>query len=233
MWSECRWIPDNADSVGYGTRMRSGSVSPNGGSSPSVADANSQTPLRLRHSERVSCGRGYSGSALSGDTSWVHGVTSGGSPMIQPSAGSAAAVGVSVAASRADRAASTAPERNRRPRGRVCGAGGSIEHPPGRGPRRFLTDAGHAGPLSRVISGVKHFTHEPLRCQHLRSTTPRFQHQLSTNPPSRAGTLRAAARRRPGDPDSFGVAKRIRAGYHPLLFVYVASWLNSSNQHIE
>src|SRR6187551_1356069 len=63
--------------------MRSFSAWPNtGGVSTSLA-AYSQRPLRLDHcgcssDGRASCGRGYSGSALSGDTSAVHGVASGG-----------------------------------------------------------------------------------------------------------------------------------------------------------
>src|SRR5262245_30390144 len=78
MRSSVRMMPESADSTGYGTRIRSGSDSPTGGSSPAVAPANSQTPLRFFHSGRVSCGRGYSGCALFGPTSWVHGVERGG-----------------------------------------------------------------------------------------------------------------------------------------------------------
>ncbi len=56
--------------------MRSFSVRPTGGRSPSSAAANCQRPLRLRHWERVSCGRGYSGWALPGPTSSAHAVRS-------------------------------------------------------------------------------------------------------------------------------------------------------------
>jgi hypothetical protein len=56
------------DSIGNGTVTRSRRVRPNGGASPSRAAANSQRPLRLTHSARVSCGRGYSGSGRFGLT---------------------------------------------------------------------------------------------------------------------------------------------------------------------
>src|SRR3954469_18325444 len=89
MWSSCRWMPDNADSIGYGTSTRLPSVRPVGGASPAAAPANCQTPSRLRQAARRSCGRGYSGSALVGKTSLVHGVVSGGLPAFHPSVAAA------------------------------------------------------------------------------------------------------------------------------------------------
>src|SRR3954447_2646349 len=86
MRSSCRWTPDNADSIGYGTSTRSPRARPVGGASPAAAPANCQTPFRLRQAARRSCGRGYSGSALLGETSLVHGVVSGGVPAFHPSA---------------------------------------------------------------------------------------------------------------------------------------------------
>src|SRR5699024_9139111 len=80
MRSSLRWIPDSADSIGYGTSTRSPSDRPTGGVDRSSVPANSQTPLRLCQRSRVSCGRGYSGWALSGPTWPVHGVDSGGVP---------------------------------------------------------------------------------------------------------------------------------------------------------
>src|SRR5690349_12313442 len=78
MLSSCRLMPDSADSIGYGTRTPSASGLPIGGLSRFGAPANSQTPLRFCHSVRTSCGRGYSGRALEGDTWDVQGVVSGG-----------------------------------------------------------------------------------------------------------------------------------------------------------
>src|SRR3712207_6883265 len=72
MWSSCRWMPDSADSVGYGTRILSARSSPTGGTSSAAAPANCHTPLRFCQRARVSCGRGYSGSALDGETWSVH-----------------------------------------------------------------------------------------------------------------------------------------------------------------
>src|SRR3954451_4837168 len=92
MWSSCRWMPDNADSIGYGTSTRLPSVRPVGGASPAAAPANCQTPSRLRQAALRSCGRGYSGSAFLGETSSVHGVVSGGVPTFHPSVVAAAAV---------------------------------------------------------------------------------------------------------------------------------------------
>src|ERR1043165_2610650 len=80
MRSSLRWIPDSADSTGYGTSTRSASDLPIGGASPALAPANSQTPLRFCQRSLVSCGRGYSGNALPGPTWLVHGVVSGGLP---------------------------------------------------------------------------------------------------------------------------------------------------------
>src|SRR5918992_3789257 len=76
MRSTCRAMPDRADSTGYGTRIRSERFLPVGGDSPAEASANCQVPLRFCQRERVSCGRGYSGRAFAGETSWVHGVVS-------------------------------------------------------------------------------------------------------------------------------------------------------------
>src|SRR5262245_57022957 len=79
-------MPERADSTGYGTRIRSGSVWPIGGAAlrftlpaPSVAGLrNSHSPLRFCQSGRVSCGRGYSGSGLVVETWLVQGVVRGG-----------------------------------------------------------------------------------------------------------------------------------------------------------
>src|SRR4051794_10233841 len=92
MWSSCRWMPDNAGSIGYGTSPRSSSGRRVGGASPAAAPANCQTPSRLRQAALRSCGRGYSGSAFLGETSSVHGVVSGGVPTFHSSVVAAAAV---------------------------------------------------------------------------------------------------------------------------------------------
>src|SRR5690242_16098706 len=82
MSSACFCTPESTDSAGNGTRMRPASDLPNTGlAGPSVASY-CHRPLRFFHrgcaSEgRASCGRGYSGKALCGDTSAVHGVASG------------------------------------------------------------------------------------------------------------------------------------------------------------
>src|SRR3954470_20063137 len=103
MLSSCRLIPDSADSIGYGTSTPSASVRPMGGESRLGAPANSQTPLRFSHSERTSCGRGYSGRALVGDTWLVHGVVSwnGFGCQVAAEAGGATATAAVVATSKA------------------------------------------------------------------------------------------------------------------------------------
>src|SRR3954462_5470410 len=75
MRSTWRWMPESLDSTGYGTRIRSPSVWPVGGGAIELADANSHVPFRFCHWVRVSCGRGYSGSAFVGETSFAHGVS--------------------------------------------------------------------------------------------------------------------------------------------------------------
>src|SRR3954462_14059885 len=102
MLSSCRLIPDSADSIGYGTSTPSASVRPTGGESRLGAPANSQTPLRFSHSERTSCGRGYSGRALVGDTWPDQGVVSwkGFGCQVAAEAGGATATPAAVATSR-------------------------------------------------------------------------------------------------------------------------------------
>ena len=130
MRSCVRWMPDSADSTGYGTRMRSARSLPVGTASPSDAPANCHTPLRFFQSLRVSCGRGYSGSAWFGPTLSVHGVLMGGVLACHPESppgggGGGAGDGAAIAATgRASSPAVTAAVRPRlcqRERVRVTG----------------------------------------------------------------------------------------------------------------
>src|SRR6266436_3607323 len=67
--------PERADSTGNGTSIRSGNES--GLAKSRFVIANSQRPFKFIHSLRTSCGRGYSGRTLAGETSLAQRVLSG------------------------------------------------------------------------------------------------------------------------------------------------------------
>ena len=84
--SPCPLTPDNADSMGKGTRIRPGRSRPVGTGSSARASSSCHRPLRFNQSLRTICGRGYSGWTFCGETSLAQRVNSGDAAGFQSSA---------------------------------------------------------------------------------------------------------------------------------------------------
>jgi hypothetical protein len=115
-----RWMPDSADSIGYGTSTSSPRFVLIGGLFRFAAAPNCQIPLRLCHCERTSCGRGYSGSGFVRETWPVHGVDRRGVFGTKAAAGAAVTTSAPVVVIRAAATAARIRRPSRVLRTRGC-----------------------------------------------------------------------------------------------------------------